>query len=82
MNNTLLNIEQLKGFYHLDKNNIAAFAECLAESFKGYPLFEYFVCDKYSVKKMKTFWNVNLKMFVDKTVCYADSKDVKSVVIF
>lgn len=82
MNKDFLNIKQLKEFYNLDKNNLDSFAQCLAESFKGYPLFEYFACYKYSVKKMKTFWNINLKMFINNTVCYADSKDVKSVVIF
>ena len=66
----------------LSKKDIDVFANNLAVSFKGYPLFEYFANDKYDIKKMKKFWKVSLKTMSDKTFFLADSEDANSLAIF
>ena len=41
------NIEEIKKDHHLTKKDIDLFANNLAVSFQGYPLFEYFANYKY-----------------------------------
>lgn len=57
-------------------------ANNLAVSFQGYPLFEYFAGNKYSVSKMKSFWKVSLKTMSEKTFFLTDSENVNSLAIF
>ena len=45
------NIEEIRKDHGLNKKDIDVFANNLAVSFKGYPLFEYFAYDKYNTKK-------------------------------
>ena len=76
------NIEEIRKEHGLSKKDIDVFANNLAVSFKGYPLFEYFANDKYDIKKMKKFWKVSLKTMSDKTFFLADSEDANSLAIF
>lgn len=57
-------------------------SETLAESFKGYPLFEYFLNNKYSVEKIKKFIRIMIEMGKGKYLCVANGEDVSSVAIF
>ena len=76
------NIEAVKKEHGLNKRDFDIFANNLAVSFKGYPLFEYFSNNKYNIKKMKKFWKVSLKTMSDKTFFLADSEDANSLAIF
>jgi GNAT superfamily N-acetyltransferase len=76
------NIEEVKKAHGLNKKDFDVFANNLAVSFKGYPLFEYFANDKYNVSKMKKFWKVSLKTMSDKTFFLADSEEANSLAIF
>ena len=76
------NIEEIRKEHGLNKNDINLFANNLAVSFKGYPLFEYFANNKYNIKKMKKFWKVSLKTMSDKTFFLADSDQANSLAIF
>lgn len=83
----LLDREDIKTFIKernlkvMTKNDIQKFAECIAVSFKDYPLFEFFCNKKYSVKKMTNFWKVSLKMSNRKCLCLASDDDVNAVII-
>jgi len=74
--------KHFKNLYVMGKDDIEKFANNLAISFQGYPLFEYFSNDKYNVGKMRFFWKVSLRMCLKKSLCLADSEDVKGVAIF
>ena len=76
------NIEEVKKEHGLNKKDFDIFANNLAISFKGYPLFEYFANNKYNIKKMKKFWKVSLKTMSDKTIFLADSTKANSLAIF
>lgn len=76
------NIEKLRKEKGLDKKDIEKYANVLAVSFEGYPLFEYFCNYNYSVAKMRTFWKVSLKTMSDRTFFVSDSEDVNSLAIF
>ena len=76
------NIEEIRKEHGLDKKDIEIFANNLAVSFKGYPLFEYFANNKYDIKKMKKFWKVSLKTMSDKTFFISDSAEANSLAIF
>lgn len=76
------NIQKAQKKYKLSKKETKVIANTLSVSFKGYPLFEYFSNDKYSIKKMETFWKVNLKTISEKTVIIGDSEEMNSLVIF
>lgn len=76
------NIDEIRKEYGLSKKDIDIFANNLAVSFKGYPLFEYFSNNKYNIKKMKKFWKVSLRTMSDKTFFLADSQEANSLAIF
>ena len=76
------NIEEIKKEHVLSKKDIELFANNLAVSFQGYPLFEYFMDYKYNVNKMKTFWKVSLKTMSEKTFFLSDSDKANSLAIF
>lgn len=76
------NIEEIRKEHGLSKKDIDVFANNLAVSFKGYPLFEYFANNKYNVRKMKKFWKVSLKTMSDKTFFISDSEEANSLAIF
>ena len=76
------NIEEIKKEHTLNKKDIELFANNLAVSVKGYPLFEYFANYKYNVDKMKKFWKVSLKTMSEKTFCLTDSAEAHSLAIF
>ena len=76
------NIEDIRKEHGLNKDDIEIFSNNLAVSFKGYPLFEYFSKNKYSIKKMKKFWKVSLKTMSEKTFFISDSAEAKSLAIF
>ena len=76
------NIEEIKKEHGLIKRDFEVFSNNLAVSFKGYPLFEYFSNNEYSVKKMKKFWKFSLKTMSTKTFFLADSEDANSLAIF
>ena len=76
------NIEEIHKEHILNKKDINGFAKNLAVSFKGYPLFEYCVNNKYNIKKMTKFWKVSLKTMSDKTLFLADSENANSLAIF
>jgi GNAT superfamily N-acetyltransferase len=76
------NIKKIKKDHFLDKKDIDLFANNLATSFQGYPLFEYFANYEYDISKMKKFWKVSLKTMSQKTFFLADSKRANSLAIF
>lgn len=76
------NIDNIKKEHGLSKEDIDIFANNLAVSFQGYPLFEYFANYKYSIPKMKAFWKVSLKTMSDKTFFLSDSVEANSLAIF
>ena len=76
------NIAEIKKEHGLTKKDLDTFANNLAVSFRGYPLFEYFSNYKYNASKMKTFWKVSLKTMSEKTFFIADSEDANSLAIF
>lgn len=76
------NIGEIKREHGLDKKDFEVFANNLAVSFKGYPLFEYFANNKYNIKKMTRFWKVSLKTMSDKTFFLADGDEAKSLAVF
>ena len=76
------NIEEIKKEHLLSKKDIELFANNLAVSFQGYPLFEYFANNNYNIEKMKKFWTVSLKTMSEKTFFLSDSNDANSLAIF
>jgi hypothetical protein len=76
------NIQEIKKEHTLNKKDIDLFANNLAVSFQGYPLFEYFAGNKYNVSKMKSFWKVSLKTMSERTFFLSDSEDANSLAIF
>lgn len=75
-------IEEIKKEHGLSKDDIDLFANNLAVSFQGYPLFEYFTNDNYNISKMKTFWKVSLKTMSKNTFFISDSEKANSLAIF
>ena len=69
------------GLHVMQDEDIDNYAACLAESFKGYPLFEYFANNKYDIDKMKIFWKVTLKMCKDEYLCISNESDATAVFI-
>lgn len=67
--------------YVMKDSDIDKYAECLAESFQNYPLFDYFANNKYDVEKMKKFWKVTLNMCKDKYLCMSNGPDATAVFI-
>lgn len=76
------NIQEIRKEHDLSKKDIDVFANNIATSFKGYPLFEYFSNNNYNIKKMKKFWKVSLKTMSDKTFFISDSEKANSLAIF
>lgn len=76
------NIQEIRKEHGLNKKDIDVFANNLAISFKGYPLFEYFANNKYNINKMKKFWKVSLKTMSDKTFFISDNEDANSLAVF
>jgi GNAT superfamily N-acetyltransferase len=76
------NIEEIKKEHTLSKQDIELFANNLAVSFQGYPLFEYFAYNNYDISKMKKFWKVSLKTMSEKTFFLSDSEEANSLAIF
>lgn len=76
------NIQEIRKEHGLSKKDFDVFSNNLATSFKGYPLFEYFANNRYSIKKMKRFWKVSLKTMSDKTFFLSDSEQANSLAIF
>ena len=75
-------ISDRENLYVMKKEDIPTFSKVLAESFKDYPLFEYFVDGKYSVKKFTTFFKICLKQLGDSIIAVGDKKDPSAVAIF
>jgi GNAT superfamily N-acetyltransferase len=71
-----------KHLYVMKKEDIPAFSKALAESFKDYPLFEYFVNGKYSLKKYTKFFEISLKQLGDNIIAVGDKKEPSAVAIF
>lgn len=67
--------------YVMKESDIDSYAGCLAESFKDYPLFEYFSDNKYDIDKMKVFWKVTLKMCKDQYLCISNEPNATAVFI-
>lgn len=76
------NISHAPSDYKLSNKDIKLIANTLAVSFQNYPLFEYFACDKYNLKKMKLFWKVNLKTLSERAIIIGDSEAMNSLAIF
>ena len=76
------NIREISKEYGLNKKDVDTFANTLAVSFQGYPLFEYFANNKYDAKRMKKFWKVSLKTMSEKTFFISDSEEANSLAIF
>ena len=76
------NIHEIKKEHGLCKKDFEVFANNLAVSFKGYPLFEYFANNNYDIKKMKKFWKVSLKTMSDKTFYLSVDEKANSLAIF
>ena len=76
------NISKASNIYGLTKKDCDLIANNLALSFQKYPLFEYFSCGKYNLKKMKLFWKVNLKTLSEKAVIIGSDEEMKSLAIF
>ena len=71
-----------KNLYIMKKEDIPSFSRTLAESFKDYPLFEYFAKGKYSVVKYTKFFEISLKQLGEKVIAVGDKKDPSAVAIF
>lgn len=76
------NIKEIKQQHGLSAKDIETFANTLAISFQGYPLFEYFCDYKYSIPKMKKFWTVSLKTMADNTFFVSNNENAQSLAIF
>ena len=76
------NIEEIKKEHVLSKNDIDLFANNLAVSFQGYPLFEYFAYNNYNISKMKKFWKVSLKTMSNRTFFLSLGEDARTLAIF
>ena len=67
--------------YVMKDSDIDNYAECLAVSFKDYPLFEYFANNKYDIDKMKVFWKVMLNMCKEHYLCISNEPEATAVFI-
>lgn len=65
----------------LNSARFAAFADALAVSFQGYPLFEYFLNYNYSAKKMRVFWRASLKTVLECAHFVTDGEELHSVAV-
>lgn len=65
----------------LTPQDISAYVDAFAVSFRGYPLFEYFLNNKYSIKKMKAFWTVSLRTILDSARFASANKEHSSLAI-
>lgn len=71
-----------KNLYVMKESDIPSFSKSLAESFQDYPLFDYFVKGKYSVKKYTKFFEISLKQLGENIIAVGDQKDPTAVAIF
>lgn len=75
------NLESAKQKHKLTKEDINKFANTLAVSFKGYSLFEYMSYNNYDIKKMETFWKVNLHNLPKSTFYVTESDEVQTLAV-
>lgn len=68
--------------HKMTTKDIESFAECLAEGFKGYPLYEHISGSKYNLKKIKAFWVATLKVVKHYALCYSSDSDINSAMIY
>ena len=66
-------IAEMKNFHEMTKADIKAFADCLAVSFDGYPLFRYFMPGKDDAENMKFFWKIDLTTILNRMFCVGNS---------
>lgn len=65
----------------LNYGDLSAIAETLALSFQSYPLFEYFMADRYDVSKMKAFWTVSLKTVKNSACFVTEAEGLRSAAV-
>ena len=75
-------ITEMKDFHEMTKKDMKAFADCLAVSFEGYPLFKYFMREKDDAQSMKFFWNIDLKTILGRMFCVGDSAEPNVLGLF
>lgn len=73
---------EAENYHVMQKQDIDAFADCLAHAFEGYSLFEYFSNKKYNVKRMKFFWKVVLKTSGKRIIGISDCAEPKALAFF
>ena len=78
-------IEKNDNFIKVENDNellIDKMSQTLAEAFKGYSLFEYFLDNAYDQDKMKIFFKTMLNVGKGDYLCFTNGDDVSSVAIF
>ena len=66
------------GMYLMKNSDIERFAQCAAEAYINYPLFDWWSGSEHcSLKNRKYIWLLNLRMYGDKALIYAESPECK-----
>ena len=66
----------------MQREDIKAFAETLADGFSQYNLFQYVSGKFYDRAKMSLFWEVSIRLLAQNAICIADSPEANSVLIY
>lgn len=71
----------LDGLVRMTAENRCKFSRCLAEGFRGYPLFEFVTNYHYDIDKFESFWNMVLRSNDRHAVGVADEPEVNCACI-
>ena len=75
-------IEGIKGFYKMNKDNVEKYAECAALAYNKYPLFEYIMGKKSSYKMLKAILAPSFASVKDSVLGISNNENADAVAIF
>ena len=75
-------LSAFEGCYIMQRDDIKAFAETLADGFSEYNLFQFVSGKVYDRAKMSLFWEVSIRLLAKSAICIADSREANSVLIY
>lgn len=81
MDTTRYDTGELKGLFRMNTWNRHRFSRCIAEGFRGYPLFEFVTNFHYDIDRFDVFWDMTLKSNQQHALGVADGPDVRCACI-
>lgn len=75
-------IPEIGKFYKMGKNDIDKFAECAAQAYKNYPLFQYLTKGKGGHEVIKTIISASIYSMKNQVIGFSNSQDANAVALF